>query len=132
MDAIIKVQLTEDRTRSAQDYVRAASLEFRKKYAPYDLEFSFDSGGLIRGALNEGNRLPSTFNSWARRRAIPRETTRTPTTSCSTSPRISSKPCKESDGIADARVLEKNDAPEFMITVNRVKAADAGLTRTIS
>ncbi len=58
MDASLKVQLTADRSRSSQEHVRrlrehlAASPEFE------DLEFGFDTGGMIRAAMNGGKSTP--------------------------------------------------------------------------
>jgi multidrug efflux pump subunit AcrB len=119
MDALIKVQLTPERKRSAQDYVRLLRKEFKKEYAADYLEFSFDSGGLIRGALNEGKSSPINVQIL-----------------CKNPGDVYFKIADnilqavgKIGGIVDARVLEKNDAPEFTVVVDRVKAADAGLTQ---
>src|SRR5205823_2792997 len=61
MDAVIKVQLKPERRLSAQDYVAYLRHGFKptptdKRWA--DLEFSFDAGGMIRSALNEGKSTP--------------------------------------------------------------------------
>src|SRR4029077_7064303 len=52
MDAIIKVQLHEHRTHSAQDYVRKLRDGFATEERFAELDFSFDAGGMVRSALN--------------------------------------------------------------------------------
>jgi multidrug efflux pump subunit AcrB len=54
MDAIVKVQLQEHRSRSAQQYVKILRDGFAAEDRFSDLEFSFDAGGMVRSALNEG------------------------------------------------------------------------------
>ncbi len=63
MDAVLKVQLAEERNQSAQHYAEALRDGFRKNPKFADLEFSFDTGGLIRGRSTKGSRPPSTFGS---------------------------------------------------------------------
>ncbi len=58
MDAIVKVQLNEHRSRSAQQYVRLLRQKFASEPEFSQLEFSFDSGGMVRSALNEGKSSP--------------------------------------------------------------------------
>src|SRR5207248_6519938 len=53
MDAVVKVQLTPGRHKSAQEYVHVLRQKFRGDPKFRDLEFSFDAGGMIRGAMNE-------------------------------------------------------------------------------
>ncbi len=58
MDAVVKVQLTPERSRSAQEYVHVLRQMFNSSGDCSDLEFSFDAGGMIRGAMNEGKSTP--------------------------------------------------------------------------
>ena len=60
MDAVVKVQLKPERSRSAQEYVRILRDGFAReaRFTQVPLEFSFDAGGMIRGALNEGKSSP--------------------------------------------------------------------------
>ncbi len=64
MDAVVKVQLKPERSRSAQEYVDVlrrgfkSDPEFVKRNADIDLEFAFDAGGMIRSAMNEGKSTP--------------------------------------------------------------------------
>jgi multidrug efflux pump subunit AcrB len=58
MDAVVKVQLTPERSRSAQECAGALrnGLAADRRFA--GLEFAFDAGGMIRGAMNEGRSTP--------------------------------------------------------------------------
>jgi multidrug efflux pump subunit AcrB len=118
MDAVIKVQLTEHRRQTAQHYVDelrtglAADERFRL------LDFAFDAGGMVRGALNEGKSTPIniqlTGKSQKKLFALA-ETMRE---------RVSAIP-----GVVDAQVLQRIDYPAFRINVDRDKAARQGLTQ---
>src|SRR5262245_13828774 len=118
MDAVIKVQLTEHRRQTAQHYVD----ELRKGLAADDrfrlLDFAFDAGGMVRGALNEGKSTPIniqlTGKSQKKLFALA-ETMRE---------RVSVIP-----GVVDARLLQRMDYPAFRINVDRDKAARLGLTQ---
>jgi hypothetical protein len=57
-DAVVRVQLTAGRTKSAQEY--AILLRSRLGGDPKftDLEFSFDTGGMVSAALNFGASSP--------------------------------------------------------------------------
>ena len=58
MDAVVKVQLAPERKQSAQEYVHELRAGLTKDRKLSDLEFSFDAGGMIRGAMNEGKSTP--------------------------------------------------------------------------
>ena len=58
MDAMCKIQLTEHREPSAQEYASKIRAAVKNEPRFADLEFAFDTGGLIRGALNEGKSTP--------------------------------------------------------------------------
>ena len=70
MDAVVKVQLTEERKHSAQDDVRLLRSGFAADPRFSDLDFGFDAGGMIRGAMNEGKSTPInvriTARTWAK------------------------------------------------------------------
>jgi multidrug efflux pump subunit AcrB len=118
MDAVMKVQLAEDRSHSAQHYAEALRDGFRKDPKFTDLEFSFDTGGLIRGALNEGKATPINIQitdkelerPHAVAEAMKRELTGIP-------------------GLVDVTIVERLNYPEFVINVDRAKAADVGLSQ---
>jgi multidrug efflux pump subunit AcrB len=118
MDAIIKVQLTEERKRTSQEYIRLLRKGFARNHDFAGLEFSFDSGGLIRGALNEGKSSPINIQLVGKHQA--------------TLFKLADKIIRavaQVDGIVDARVLEKPDAPELIIEVDRKKAQQIGLNQ---
>src|SRR5581483_5640123 len=83
-----------------------------------DLEFAFDAGGLIRGAMNEGKSTPLNIRitgkdldkAHAIADAIQQEV-------------------EKVDGVVDCRILQRLDYPEFIINVDQAKAADLGLTQ---
>lgn len=118
MDAVIKVQLHEERERSAQNSVTLLRDEFTAAPKLNKLEFAFDAGGMIRGAMNEGKSSPINIRiktkSLEKGRALAehiyREVTQVP-------------------GVVDARILQRLDYPQFIIDVDRSKAADLGLTQ---
>jgi multidrug efflux pump subunit AcrB len=119
MDAVMKVQLHEHRQHSAQEYVQMLRQGVRDNQGFADLEFSFDAGGMIRGAMNEGKSTPinvriKTKNTDKARQvaeSIQREVVKI-------------------DGVVDARILQRLDYPEYIIDVDRAMAADVGLTQS--
>jgi multidrug efflux pump subunit AcrB len=119
MDSICKIQLEEHRHHSAQEYVH----ELREAFAHDDrfsgLEFSFDAGGMIRGAMNEGKSTPINVRIEAKNlekaralaEAIQREV-------------------QGVEGVVDCRIMQRLDYPRYVIEVDRAKAADAGLNQS--
>jgi multidrug efflux pump subunit AcrB len=124
MDAIVKVQLEEFHrgSLSSQEYIRMLREAFTepnpKDYRFKGLEFSFDAGGLVRGALNEGKSTPINIQLVGRDlrqlAAIAENVKRVVQTI---------------DGVVDVRVLEKLDYPQWTINVDRAKAAAHGLNQ---
>jgi multidrug efflux pump subunit AcrB len=118
MDAIVKVQLQEHRSRSAQQYVKILRDGFAADERFADLEFSFDAGGMVRSALNEGKSSPMNIRitgkdqklSYQIADALKRDISKIP-------------------GVADARILQRLNYPQFTINVDRAKSADLGLTQ---
>ena len=122
MDAIIRIQLTEERRKGSYQYadvLRKAFVDDKKKEGKFaDLEIAFNAGGLIQSALNEGRPTPINI-------------------------RITGKKIEEShhiaelirrqiadiDGVVDPRIVQRIDYPEYIIEVDRTKAADLGLTQ---
>ncbi|MHC5540715.1 efflux RND transporter permease subunit, partial [Singulisphaera rosea] len=118
MDAVIKVQLKEHRTHSAQEYVHMVRTGVAKDPRFRSLDFGFDAGGLVRGAMNEGKSTPINI----------RVTGKNQRTARAIAERIRAK-CIRIDGVVDARIIQRLDYPEYVIDVNRAKAADLGLTQ---
>jgi multidrug efflux pump subunit AcrB len=119
MDAVVKVQLVADRRHTAQHYVGLLRDGLAGDSAFKDLEFAFDAGGMIRAAMNEGKSSPINVRiagkDLPKSRAIAEAILR----------RV-----RRLDGVVDARILQRLDYPEFVIEVDRAKAADLGLNQT--
>jgi multidrug efflux pump subunit AcrB len=118
MDAVVKVQLNAERSRSAQEYVHMIRTGIAKDPRFADLDFGFDAGGMIRGALNEGKSTPLNI----------RITGKSMKEARSIAENIQRK-VERIDGVVDARIIQRLDYPELMIDVDRAKAADLGLTQ---
>ncbi|MBS0260505.1 MAG: efflux RND transporter permease subunit [Planctomycetes bacterium] len=118
MDAVIKVQLHEHRQHTAQHYVS----DLRQKLLADDrfreVDFGFDAGGMVRGALNEGKSTPINI----------RLTGKDQKQLVEIAQRIRAR-VREIDGVVDARVIQRLDAPAFRLDVDRDKAATIGLTQ---
>jgi len=118
MDAVVKVQLTEHRTKSAQEYVHVIRTAVAKDSRFRDMDFAFDSGGLVRSAMNEGKSTPINIRVTGKNSGKARAVAEL----------IRDKVVKI-DGIVDARIIQRLDYPEFIIDVDRAKAADLGLSQ---
>ncbi len=118
-DAIVKVQLEPEREGSSQGYIRTLRKKFTENPNFSDLEFSFDSGGLVRGALNEGKSSPLNIQLVGKN---PQNVL------FKLADRVKAEVTKV-DGVVDARVIQKPDAPELIINVKRDKAEDEGLNQ---
>jgi multidrug efflux pump subunit AcrB len=124
-DTTIRVQLTEKRRFSAQEYavrLRHALREDPKRFG--ELNISFDTGGMVSTALNYGASSPIDVQieggTPRQARDLAREIRR----------RIRWNSDIESGvrGAADVRVGQRLNAPYLVIDVDRKKAADFGLS----
>jgi multidrug efflux pump subunit AcrB len=118
MDSVIKVQLTEHRSHSSQEYIRVLREGFAADPTFSQLDFAFDAGGMVRGALNEGKSTPINIRITGNKQDVVFKV----------GERIRDE-AKQIDGVVDARVLQRMDAPAYIIDVDRAKAADLGLTQ---
>ncbi|MGI9114974.1 MAG: efflux RND transporter permease subunit [Chthoniobacterales bacterium] len=115
-DAFILVQLAEHHARSTFDYVD----ELRKKLPQQfpGIEFNFDTGGMLSAALNGG--LPSPINIQVEGNKL------------EAAHDIAEKIKRFAEtvpGAVDVRIQQRLDAPQINIDVDRVKAAQVGLTQ---
>ncbi len=144
MDAVVKVQLTHERKRSAQESVsmlrqgfqedtafekllaesyarKMDAREIPKSISPFsrlNMEFAFDAGGLIRSAMNEGKSTPINVKVTGKKLDKTRA--------------VAEKILAEVqtiNGVVDARIVQRLDYPLFMIDVDRAKAAILGLNQ---
>ncbi|MDB5309192.1 MAG: mdtC 1 [Gemmataceae bacterium] len=147
MDVVLHVQLNAERGHSAQEHVArlrkgfatdpefetalkevfARRLSDTKDYPMYastpefsrvNLEFAFDSGGLIRSAMNEGKSTPInvqiTTKDLVKARRVAEEMI---------------GEIRKVDGVVDARIIQRMNYPEYMIRVDQAKAAALKLSQ---
>ena len=115
-DAFILLQLAEHHARSTFSYVD----ELRKKLPQQfpGTEFNFDTGGMLSAALNGG--LPSPINIQIEGNEL------------EVGHDIAEKIKRYADtvrGAVDVRIQQRLDAPQINIDIDRVKAAQVGLTQ---
>jgi multidrug efflux pump subunit AcrB len=116
-DAVVRIQLKENRTRSSQEYAIALRHAFADDPQLNDLRFSFDTGGMVSTALNMGASSPIDL-------AV---TGGTPDQSFELAKKVRNLVAGVK-GAADVRVLQRRDAPYLVIDVDRQKAASVGLS----
>jgi multidrug efflux pump subunit AcrB len=119
-DAVIKVQLADERTRTSQEYASDLRQAFhlRQESDPEfaDLRISFDTGGMVSAALNYGATSPIEIQvigtnmqqSYRKGREIRNLVAAVP-------------------GTADVRIHQRLDYPQMMIEIDRKKADTLGL-----
>ncbi len=115
-DTFILVQLAEHHGRSSFSYVD----ELRKKLPQQfpGIEFNFDTGGMLSAALNGG--LPSPINVQVEGNKL------------EVAHEIAEKIKRFAEsvrGAVDVRIQQRLDAPQINIDIDRVKAAQVGLTQ---
>lgn len=116
-DTVIRLQLTPERTHSAQEYAVDLRRHFEDDASLADLEFSFDTGGMVSAALNFGASSPIDIQVTGGTVEQKFEVGATIRKLVATVP-----------GAADVQVLQRNDAPYLMIEVDRQKASSIGLS----
>ncbi|HEU5115762.1 MAG TPA: efflux RND transporter permease subunit, partial [Isosphaeraceae bacterium] len=118
MDAIVRVQLTEDHQTGAYEYADQLRNAFKREERFSDLEVAFNAGGLIRGALNQGKPTPINI------RVVGKDT--------HIAHKIADQIRRRVDaieGVVDARIIQRLNYPAYKIDVDRAKSADLGLTQ---
>jgi multidrug efflux pump subunit AcrB len=117
MDALIRLQLTPERTKSAQEYavILRHAMAAEPRFA--DLQIAFDTGGMVTAALNFGASSPIdveiTGGKPDEAMAVAREVRN----------RVAAV-----RGTADVRIQQRNDAPYLVLDVKRQQALEVGLT----
>ena len=117
-DAVIRVQLTPSRTKSAQEYAVLLRKAFQEEPAFVDLRVEFDTGGMVSTALNQGTSSPIDIE-------IQGGTTTQELLAVARQIRGLVTPIP---GTADVRIQQRDDAPYLALDIDRVKAAQLGLT----
>lgn len=119
-DAVLRIQLTEKRQFSSQEYAKKLrhAIAANKKFA--DLRVSFNTGGIVSTALNNGAASPIDVQIETPLNVPDRTTMEIA--------RKVRNAVLGVQGVADARVLQRLDAPYLVIDVDRQKAAAVGLS----
>jgi multidrug efflux pump subunit AcrB len=118
MDAVVKIQLNEERSKSAQEYVHILRDAFASSPEFGDLEFAFDAGGMVRSAMNEGRSTPISIRVTGKNHVVAHEI----------AVAMQAEVAKI-DGVVDARVIQRENYPQYVIKVDRAKAAELGLSQ---
>jgi multidrug efflux pump subunit AcrB len=116
-DAVIRVQLTDERRFTSQEYAMRLRHALEDDSRFVDLQVSFDTGGMVSAALNFGASSPIDIQidggqpeQRMRLARLVRD-------------RVASVP-----GAADVHVHQRDDAPYLIIKVKRQEAAAVGLS----
>jgi multidrug efflux pump subunit AcrB len=117
MDAVVKVQLELEREHSAQEYVSALRQQLAGSPWFSDLEFSFDAGGMIRGAMNEGKSTPINVRIVGKNLAAAHQVAKS-----------IQREVRQINGVVDCRILQRLNYPEYIVDVDQAKAANVGLS----
>jgi multidrug efflux pump subunit AcrB len=118
MDAVVKIQLTHERRHSAQEYVHMLREGFAADPAFSELEFAFDAGGMIRGAMNEGKSTPINVRITGKNQEKAYQVAQ-----------VIRREVVKVDGVVDCRILQRLDYPQYFVEVDQAKASDIGLTQ---
>jgi CzcA family heavy metal efflux pump len=118
-DTVIRLQLTPQRSHSAQEYAILLRQHLVNDPRFTDLEFSFDTGGMVSAALNFGSTSPIDIQITGGTEEHKFELARR------IKELIANVP-----GAVDVRILQRNDAPYLILEVMREKAAAIGLSAT--
>lgn len=114
MDAFIGLQLTEDHQTSTFEYAKRLRKILRYKYP--GVELSFNTGGLITAALNEGKPSPIDIQVKGNSLDVMREITERIKDAVAAIP-----------ATRDVRILQRIDQPTKNIDIDRIKAAELGV-----
>ena len=119
-DAVVKVQLTDTRALTSQEYARRLRHEFARRQQDdadfADLRISFDTGGMVSAALNYGATSP-----------IEIQVTGGSSQDAAGKAREIRDRVRDIPGAADVRILQRFDYPQMLIEIDRMKANQLGL-----
>jgi multidrug efflux pump subunit AcrB len=119
-DAVIRIQLTDERSLSAQEYAQKLRHKFAADPRFADLRVSFNTGGMVSTALNNGASSPIDIQIMLQEGGKRED-------AFSIAREVRNR-VRGIHGVADARVLQRLDAPYLIIDVDRQKAQSAGLS----
>lgn len=117
MDAVMRIQLAEERSLSAQEAARRIRNALAVDADLSDLKVGFNTGGIISTALNYGASTPievSLFGG-SSAQALPIA-------------RSLEQSIRKIPGAVDVRIKQRDDLPVLKFSILKEKAAEAGLT----
>ncbi|MCH8233331.1 MAG: efflux RND transporter permease subunit [Bacteroidetes bacterium] len=114
-DAFINVQLKEDHTTSTSEFVKRLRARFRQSFP--GVEFSYNTGGIVTAALNEGLPSPIDIQIQGNSMYVANE--------IATRIRDTIMYIK---GTRDTRILQRLNQPQLDINLDREKVAIMGLS----
>lgn len=115
-DAVIKVQLTDERTKTAQQYAQQLRDVLEQRFPGID--FAFNTGGIVSAALNYGALSPIDVQLAGKNREKTQEAARQVW-----------QAIRGVSGATDVRIMQRFDYPQLYVEVDRAKAAELGLTQ---
>lgn len=116
MDAFLLLQLKDDREQTAQQHASHLRNVLAEKFP--DVEFAYDTGGMMTAALNFGLPSPIDIQIQGSKLEVLDEIAQEVRDIAA-----------EVEGAVDARVAQPFDYPALRINVDRVKAGEFGLTQ---
>ena len=117
MDCVVRIQLEDKKTRKTVEYVRDIRNAIQEDALFADLKVSFNSGGIISAALNQGASSPIEVAILGGKLSDAMDAAQT-----------LEKQIREIPGAVDVRLQQRNDLPVLKIHILKQKAAEAGLT----
>jgi multidrug efflux pump subunit AcrB len=115
-DTFILVQLAEHHGRSTFSYVDKLRKKLPQQFP--GIEFNFDTGGMLSAALNGGLPAPINIQVEGNKLEVAHDIAEKIKRHAETVP-----------GAVDVRIQQRLDAPQINIDIDRVKAAQVGLTQ---
>ena len=116
MDAFILCQLKDEHARSSQEWASDLREHLNAQFP--GIEFAFDTGGMLTAALNEGLPAPIDVQVQGSSLEVSHEIARALVNEIS-----------QVEGVYDVRIEQPLEYPAVKIEVDRVKAAELGLTQ---
>jgi len=116
-DALIRIQLNQERSKSSQEYAALLRQKLLKEPRFADLQVDWDTGGMVSTALNYGASAPLDIQISGGKPAETMQVARQIRDSL-----------QDITGAVDVRIQQRDDAPYMVLNVDRQKAALLGLS----
>lgn len=117
MDCVVRIQLEDRKARKTVDYARDIRNAIQEDPLFADLKVSFNTGGIISAALNQGASSPIEVAILGGKLSDAMEAAQ-----------VLENQIREIPGAVDVRLQQRNDLPVLKIHILKQKAAEAGLT----